>query len=69
MFNDVGEFILSIFPNASINGNYDKPGMLGEFEIYLRSLGFKRNRDHFDRFFIFKKSIKARFPEKDELID
>lgn len=44
--------------------------MLGEFEIYVRSLGFKGHRDHHDRNFLFKKSLRGgRFPEKEEIID
>lgn len=43
--------------------------MLGEFEVYLRSLGYKYQRDHLDRYFIFKKSLRSRFPEKNDIID
>ena len=44
-FNEVGEFILQSFPHATILGNYEKPSFLGEFEVYLRCLGFKSMRD------------------------
>lgn len=68
-FNEIGDAILGIFPNAVINGNYEKPQFLGEFEVYLRGAGFKSHRDSFDRFYIFKKSQKGRFPERSEIID
>lgn len=47
---------MQMFPHASIIGNYEKPSMLGEFEVYVRGLGFKSMRDNLDRYFIFKKS-------------
>jgi hypothetical protein len=40
-FNSLGDGILAIFPKVQIVGNYDKPSMLGDFEVYVRSLGFK----------------------------
>ncbi len=43
--------------------------MLGEFEVYIRSVGFKSLRDSMDRFFIFKRSQRGRYPEKNEIID
>lgn len=44
-FNESGDAILSLFPNAVINGNHEKVPFLGEFEIYLRGAGFKSQRD------------------------
>ena len=61
-FNDLGEFIKHYFSNSSIIGNYEKPSMMGEFEVYLRGVGFKSQRDSLDRYFIFKKSQRNRFP-------
>jgi hypothetical protein len=43
-------------------GNYEKPQMLGDFEVYIRGLGFKELRDEYDRIFLFKKSRRGRFP-------
>lgn len=40
-FNDIGDAIIGLFPNASIVGNYELPEHLGEFEVYVRGLGFK----------------------------
>jgi len=45
-----------MFPNANIVGNYEVPDHLGEFEVYLRGVGFKSHRDSLDRFFIYRKS-------------
>lgn len=30
--------------------------MLGEFEVYLRGIGFKSQRDKEERYFLFRKS-------------
>ena len=38
-FNDMGNAILSIFPNVEIVGNQDKPSYNGCFDIYLSGLG------------------------------
>ena len=43
--------------------------MLNDFEVYLRGLGFKSHRDDRERFFLFRKSAKNRFPKKDEIVD
>lgn len=69
MFNDMGDAIQSLFPNANIIGNYEKAGLLGEFEVYVRGLGFKSQRDQMDRYFIFRKSQKGRFPSKEDVLD
>lgn len=63
-FNDLGDQVLQVFPKISLVGNYEKVPSLGEFEVYVRCLGFKHQRDHFDRFFLFRKSLRNRFPEK-----
>ena len=57
-FNDSGDAIQSMFPNAIVKGNYEKPKLLDEFEVYLRGVGWKkaRDRDESDRFFIYRKS-------------
>lgn len=68
-FNDIGDAILAVFPNATISGNQEKVSMLNEFEVYLRGIGFKSQRDQKDRYFLFRKSSKGRFPERDEIID
>lgn len=74
-FNDVGTNIQAVFPNAKIIGNYEKPRVLGELEIYLRGAGWKRIRDKdpADRFFIYRKSQaqkgKEVFPEAEEYMD
>lgn len=68
-FNEAGDTILSVFPNAVINGNHEKPSCLGEFEIYLRGAGFQSQRDSFDRFFLYKKSQKGRFPDRNDVLD
>lgn len=41
MFNEIGDAIIAMFPNANIVGNYELPDHLGEFEVYVRGLGFK----------------------------
>jgi hypothetical protein len=41
MFNEIGDAISSMFPNVNIVGNYEVPEHLGEFEVYVRGLGFK----------------------------
>ena len=69
LFNFLGEIIATIFPKVSIKGNYDKPRLVGEFEVYVRCLGFKSMRDEYDRYFLFKRSQKGRFPEKNDVID
>lgn len=56
MFNDIGDAILAMFPNANMIGNYELPDHLGEFEVYVRGLGFKSQRDSLDRYFLFRKS-------------
>lgn len=43
--------------------------MLGDFEVYVRSLGFKENRDSLDRYMLFKKSSRGRFPEAQDILD
>ena len=43
--------------------------MISEFEVYLRGIGFKSLRDEKERFFLFRKSQKNRFPKKDEIVD
>ena len=43
--------------------------MLDEFEVYLRGVGFKSQRDMLDRYFIFRKSSVGRFPTKSEVLD
>ncbi len=40
-FNDIGDAIQSLFPNAIITGNYEKPNLLGDVEVYIRGIGFK----------------------------
>lgn len=37
--------------------------------MYLRGVGFKSSRDSYDRFFIFRKSQKGRFPDRSEILD
>jgi hypothetical protein len=61
--------VSGLFGNVNVIGNYELPEHLGEFEVYVRGLGFKSQRDHLDRFFLFRKSQKGRFPEKSEIID
>ena len=39
-FNDLGDSITALFPNVNIIGNYERPHLLDEFEVYLRGLGF-----------------------------
>lgn len=56
MFNDIGDAILGTFPNVNIVGNYELPDHLEEFEVYVRGLGFKSQRDGLDRFFLYRKS-------------
>ena len=43
--------------------------MLGDFEVYIRSVGFEAKRDKMDRYFLFKKSLRGRFPEKEDVTD
>jgi len=62
-FNALGELILQMFPKAILIGNYERPQMLGDFEVYIRSLGFKETRDGLDRLMLFKKSARGRYPE------
>lgn len=62
IFNEIGDAILGLFTNATITGNYERPGFLGEFEVYIRGIGFKSQRDNTDRFFLYRKSQRGRFP-------
>jgi hypothetical protein len=39
-FNALGEFVSQVFPKVSVIGNYEAPKMLGDFEVYIRSVGF-----------------------------
>ena len=55
-FNDLGDFVAAVFANVELIGNYEKPSLLGEFEVYVRSLGFKHMRDELDRFILYKRS-------------
>jgi hypothetical protein len=50
-------------------GNEEKVSMLDEFEVFLRGIGFKSQRDARERFILFRKSQRGRFPKKDEIID
>jgi len=59
----LGDAIIAMFPNAQIVGNYEKVSMIDEFEVYLRGIGFKSQRDNKERFFLFRKSAKGRFPD------
>jgi len=63
-FNDIGEAITTIFPNAEIVGNYERPQRLEEFEVYLLGLGFRSKRDQQQRYCIFRKSNACRFPHR-----
>ena len=58
-----------MFPQVKIRGNYDEPSLLGEFEVYVQCLGFKSMRDELDRYSIFRKSQRGRFPEKNDIVD
>ena len=58
-----------MFPKAQIIGNYEKPQMLGDFEVYIRCLGFKENRDGLDRYMLFKKSSRGRYPLGQDILD
>lgn len=69
MFNDIGDAILTMFPQVNIVGNYELPDHLEEFEVYIRGLGFKKQRDSLDRYFLYRKSQRGRFPEKNEILD
>jgi len=69
MYNEIGEAIKGIFSNVEIIGNYELPDHIGEFEVYLRGLGFKSKRDNLDRYFIYRKSQSGRFPDKNEILD
>jgi hypothetical protein len=55
-FNQLGDSIIAMFPNASITGNYEKVVILDEFEVYIRGIGFKSQRDQMERFFLYRKS-------------
>ena len=68
-FNSLGELILQMFPKALLIGNYERPLMLGDFEVYIRSIGFKENRDGLDRLMLFKKSARGRYPEGSDILD
>ena len=50
-------------------GNHERPSNLGEFEVYLRGLGFKNLRDHYDRFFLYRKSQTGVFPDHTKIVD
>ena len=39
-FNALGEFVTQVFAKVSVIGNYEAPKMLGDFEVYIRSVGF-----------------------------
>jgi hypothetical protein len=63
-FNEIGDAVIGMFTNATINGNYERPSRIDEFEVYLRGIGFKSERDNLGRFFLFSKSQRGRLPEK-----
>jgi len=68
-FNSLGELVMQIFPKVNIIGNYESTKMLGDFEVYIRSVGFQNKRDQLDRYFLFKKSLNGRFPEGEDITD
>lgn len=66
-FNILGYEIKSIFPNAVIEGNYDEPEHLSSFDVYLHGLG--PTFDEKNRFYLFEKKVKKRFPITNEIVD
>lgn len=68
-FNEIGDAIIGMFANATIIGNYERTARIDEFEVYLRGIGFKSERDNLGRFFLFAKSQRGRMPEKQDILD
>jgi hypothetical protein len=66
-FNEIGDCIKSLFPNAHIVGNAEKPEYFGIFDIYLRGVGPRL--DEKNRFYLFKKINTKKFPTPREIGD
>lgn len=66
-FNEIGDSIKSLFPNAHIVGNAEKPEYFGIFDIYLRGVGPRL--DEKNRFYLFKKINTKKFPTPREIGD
>ena len=67
-FNEIGEIIKKMFPNAIVIGNLDEREYISCFDIYLRGTGLPG--DEFGRYFIYrKKDNNFKFPSKEDVID
>ena len=64
-FNQLGEDIKRIFPNAKIIANHIKPSTLGEFNVYM--YGSKNRKNGIKM--LFNKGKMGRFPESKEILD
>ena len=66
-FNEIGEEVKSKFPNSTIIGNLNEQEYYGNFDVYLRNTGLPSYEK--DKYYIYRKNIKNKFPTKNEIID
>ena len=66
-FNEIAESVKSKFPNCNIIGNLDEQDYYGNFDVYLRNTGLPSNEK--EKYYIYRKNIKKKFPSKDEILD
>jgi hypothetical protein len=66
-FNELGNYLQQIFPNATVIGNHDKIEYLGCFDVYLRGVGPLLDED--GKYFLFRKKNENRFPTNEEVSD
>ena len=66
-FNEIGEAVKSKFPNSTIIGNLDEQEYYGNFDVYLINTGLPSEEKN--KYFIYKKKIKKKFPSINEILD
>ena len=66
-FNEIGEAVKTKFPNCSIVGNLDEREYYGNFDVYLINTGLYSKEKN--KYFIYKKKIKNKFPTTNEILD
>lgn len=66
-FNEIFDQITLTFPNAKVLGNYEELEYYGQFDVYLRGVGPKKD-DSF-RYYIFKLKEMRRFPSSTDITD
>jgi hypothetical protein len=69
-FNDLGDEIQTLFPQAEIKGNYEKPKLSGTFDVYVRGVGPVGERDEEGRYFLYKKKKhNGKMPSSKQVTD